>query len=158
MKSGRRVEVQGGAELELPDGWVAEVDEEGGMNLMAEDGPGLLHVVTFPQEPGEMADPAEELYAFLEDQGVELEEDEVEDVELGGEAHLALCEYISEQDEPGEGDDDDEPATFWLVGVATSPGNLLFGSYSCAAGDEELERETVRAILASVRLREADRE
>jgi hypothetical protein len=158
MKSGRRVEVQGGAELELPDGWVAEVDEEGGMNLMAEDGPGLLHVVTFPQEPGEMADPAEELYAFLEDQGVELEEDEVEDVELGGEAHLALCEYISEQDDPGEGDDDDEAATFWLVGVATSPGNLLFGSYSCAAGEEELERETVRAILASVRLRQAARE
>jgi hypothetical protein len=159
MKSGRRVEVQGGAELELPDGWVAEVDEEGGVNLMAEDGPGLLHLVTFPQEPGEMADPAEELYAFLEDQGVELEEDEVEDVELGGEAHLALCEYISERDEEGEPEegDDDEPATFWLVGVATSPGNLLFGSYSCAAGEEDQERETVRTILASVRLGEPTR-
>jgi len=53
------------------------------------------------------------------------------------------------------GDDDDEPSTFWLVGVATAPGNLLFGSYSCAAGEEDVERETVRGILRSARLRES---
>jgi hypothetical protein len=154
MNLGKRVQIDGGAEVELPEGWDWETDEEGGVNLMSEEGAGLLHLVTFEQEQGEHTDPAEELYAFLEDQGIELEEDEVEDVELGGAAHLALCEYITERDEPQEGDDDDEPSTFWLVGVATAPGNLLFGSYSCPAGEQEPERETVRAILASVRLSE----
>jgi hypothetical protein len=153
MNSSRKVEIAGGAEAELPAGWEWEVDEEGGVNLMPETGVGLLHLVTFEQEPGDVADPAEELYAFLEDQGIELEEDEVEDVELTGDAHLALCEYITEQEEPESDDEDeDEPSTFWLVGVATAPGNLLFGSYSCRAGEQEPEREVVRAILASVRL------
>jgi len=153
----RQVNLEGGATVDLPEGWIAEIDEEGGVNLMAEDGPGLLHLVTFEQEAGAMDDPADELYAFLEDQGIELEDDEVEDVELAGGAMLALCEYMTEldaEDDTGGVDDDDEASTFWLVGVATAPGNLLFGSYSCAAGEEDLERETVRGILRSVRLRE----
>jgi hypothetical protein len=153
MNLGRRVEISGGAEVELPEGWEWENDEEGGVNLTSEEGAGLLHLVIFEQDAGDLADPAEELYAFLEDQGIELEEDEVEDVELEGDAHLALCEYITEQDEPQEGDEEDEPSTFWLVGVATAPGNLLFGSYSCPAGEQEPEREVVRSILASMRLR-----
>jgi hypothetical protein len=153
----RQLILEGGATVDLPEGWIAEKDEEGGVNLMAEDGPGLLHLVTFEQEAGAMDDPADELYAFLEDQGIELENDEVEDVELAGGAMLALCEYMTEldaEDDTGDVDDDDEASTFWLVGVATAPGNLLFGSYSCAAGEEDLERETVRGILRSVRLRE----
>ncbi len=153
MNLGRRVEISGGAEVEIPEGWDWENDEEGGVNLMSEEGAGLLHLVIFEQDPGALADPAEELYAFLEDQGIELEEDEVEDVELDGDGHLALCEYITEQDEPQEGEEEDEPSTFWLVGVATAPGNLLFGSYSCPAGEQEPEREVVRSILASARLR-----
>ncbi|CAN5814314.1 hypothetical protein BH23GEM6_BH23GEM6_07970 [soil metagenome] len=155
----RQVVLGGGATVDLPEGWIAEADEEGGVNLMAEDGPGLLHLVSFEQEAGAMDDPADELYAFLEDQGIELEDDEVDDVELAGGAMLAMCEYMTELDpeensEGTEDDDDDEASTFWLIGVATAPGNLLFGSYSCAAGDEDLERETVRGILRSVRLRE----
>lgn len=153
MSSSRTVSIEGGAEVDLPVGWESEVDEEGGVNLMSEDGSGLLHLVTFAQDPGAVADPAEELYAFLEDQGIELEDDEVEDVELSGGAHLALCEYLTEQDEADTADDD-EPSTFWLVGVATAPGNLLFGSYSCPAGEQEPEREVVRTILASIRLQE----
>jgi hypothetical protein len=147
----RTIEIEGGGRVDLPQGWDWEKDEEGGVNLMSESGPGLLHLVTFEQAEGEQADPADELYAFLEDQGIELEDDEVEDVELAGEAHLAVCEYLTERDEPGD-DDEDEPTTYWIVGVATAPGNLLFGSYSCPAGEQEPEREVVRTILASVRL------
>lgn len=155
MEGSRRVQIEGGVELELPPGWVAEADEEEGTNVVAEDGVGLLNLVLFEQGQVEPADPAEELYAFLEDQGIELEEDEVDDVELTGEGLLALCEYITENEEsqPGDGGDpDEEAATFWLVGVATGPGALLFGSYSCPAGEEEKERELVREILSSLRL------
>jgi hypothetical protein len=155
MEGTRRTEVEAGVEVDLPAGWETEADEEGGANLLAEEGVGLLHLVRFDQPPGEVADPAEELYAFLEDQGIELEEDDVEDVELPGEALLALCEYITEQEDASEAEDD-EPATFWLVGVATAPGNLVFGSYSCPAGREGEEREVVRAILSSLRLQTQD--
>ena len=143
----RYTDAEGGFELRLPAGWYAEPDPEaGGVEVAHPDGAGALHLVGFPQPPEEFPDPAEELYAFLEEQGVELEEDEVEDLELPGGGELALCEYVSE-DEDGE-----EGETFWMTGVATAPGGLVFASYSCAAGEEEEEREAVRGILGSLRL------
>lgn len=150
MQPKREVEFPGAFALDVPAAWEAEPDEEGGLDLASDDGPGLLHLVAIPQPPGEMLDPAEELYAFLEDQGIELEEDEVEDVALAEGAELAVCEYLAEADE----EEDDERATFWMVAVATAPGRLVFASYSCPAGEEEAERETVREILASLRLRD----
>jgi len=153
MESSRRLEVEEGFSLSLPAQWVSEPDEEGGVSLYHPDGPGLLHLLAFPQPPGEMPDPAEELYAFLEEQGVELEEDEVEDLELPGGAELSLCEYLTEPEE-GEDEAEGEEATFWLNAVATAPGILVFCSYSCPAGEEEAELETVRAVLASLALRE----
>ena len=150
MVQRRRVELEPGVELELPAGWEMESDPEGGVNLSASEGVGLLHLARFDPPAGEPPDPAEELYAFLEEQGIELQEDEVEDVDLPGGALLALCEYITEQERDEV--DDDEPATYWLTGVATAPGILVFGSYSCPAGEEERERETVRHILSSLRL------
>lgn len=146
----REVEFEGAFSLSAPAEWEAEPDEEEGLNVASPDGPGLLHLLAIPQPPGEMLDPAEELYAFLEDQGIELEEDEVEDVELAGGAELAVCEYLAEAEE----EDDEESATFWMVAVATAPGTLVFASYSCPAGEEEAEREAVREILASLRLKE----
>ncbi len=149
MQPKRDLEFQGAFALSLPAAWEAEPDEEEGINLASPDGPGLLHLLSIPQPAGEMLDPAEELYAFLEDQGIELEEDEVEDVELPGSAGMAVCEYLAEQEE-----DEEESATFWIVAVATAPGVLVFGSYSCPAGEAAAEREKVRDILASLRLRE----
>lgn len=141
--------------LTLPDGWQMEPDEEdGGVLIAAPSGSGLLHVVSFPQTDEELADPAEELYAFLEEQGVELEEDDVEDVPLGGDAEMALCEYLAEV----EDGDDQESATYWLVAVATAPGTLVFCSYSCPAGEEEREREQMRDVLASLRVPAGDSE
>ena len=93
-------------------------------------------------------DPAEELYSFLEERGVELEEDEVEDVPLEGGAELALCEYVSEDEEEGE-------SLYWMVGVGTVPGILVFATYFCTAGQEDAEREAVRAALASLRIEAA---
>lgn len=150
MKLTRGVEFENAFALMLPDGWEAERDEEEGLNITAPDGPGLLHMVPITQPAGEMLDPAEELYAFLEDQGIELEEDEVEDLELDGAAELAVCEYITE----AEVDEDEESATFWMVAVVTAPGTLVFCHYTCPAGEEQAERETIRAILATLRLRE----
>lgn len=144
----RDVEFEDVFTLSLPEGWEAERDEEEGLNVVGPEGTGLLHLIPIPQPEGEVLDPAEELYAFLEDQGVELEEDEVEDVELAEEdAELSLCEYLAEADE----EEDDERATFWMIAVATAPGLLIFGSYSCPAGEEEAERAAVREILASLR-------
>lgn len=151
MSDSHRIRVEGGAvEVELPAGWEVEEDEEGGVLLLAPDGPGLLHLAHFPQPEGEVPDPGEELYAFLEDQGVELEDDEVEDLELAGGAELALCEYLTEQDDAG--DEDEEPATYWLIAVATGPGSLVFCNYSCPAGEQGEERETVRRLLSHLRL------
>lgn len=145
----RYTDPEGVFDVRVPDGWYAEPDEEaGGVELAHPDGAGALHLMGFAQDPGEFPDPAEELYAFLEEQGVELQEDEVEDVPLAGGAELALCEYVSEEEGVGE--------TFWRVGVATAPGGLVFASYSCAAGEEDEERETVREVLASLRLRGAE--
>lgn len=137
-------------EFEIPEGWQAEPDEEEGLQAGRVDGAGLLHLIGFEQDTAEALDPAEELYIFLEDQGIQLEEDEIEDLELESGAELSLCEYLSEDDEEeGEGDAE---TTYWLVAVATVPGNLVFASYTCPAGREDEERETVREILTTLRL------
>jgi hypothetical protein len=143
MSQIRYQEPDGSFELELPEGWVAERDEEGGLLLTRLEGPGLLHLIPFQRAPEEDVDPADELYAFLEEQEIELEDDEVEDVDLPGGGALALCEYVAE---------DEDEAVWWIVGVATAPGQLLFASYSCALGEEEPEREQVRRVLAGLRL------
>lgn len=132
---------EGAFGIELPEGWAIEPDEEGGLLVGHDEGSGLLHLIRFDREPGEESDPAEELYSFLEDQEIELEEDEVEDIELKGWGSLALCEYLVEEA---------EETTFWLMAVATAPGQLLFASYSCPLGEETQEKEVVRGILGSL--------
>lgn len=144
-----RVTMDPAFEVRIPAGWAAEADEEGGINIAADSGVGLLHLISFPQDPDSDLDPGEELYIFLEDQGVELEEDEVEDMDLPGGAELALCEYTSE-----EADDEDmEGETYWMIGVAAAPGNLVFCNYSCPAGEAGSEREVVLEILRTLRLK-----
>ena len=132
----------GGFELHLPDGWTSEQDGEGGVLIFREDGVGLLHLMPFDREPDEEPDPGEELYAFLAEQEIEIEEDEVEDVDLDGTGSLAMSEYLAE--EPDE-------VVYWLVGVATAPGRLIFASYSCTSSERDLERQTVTDLLSSVR-------
>jgi hypothetical protein len=142
----RKSDPDGRFDLIVPAGWSAEADEEdGGLEVWNESGVGTLHLIAFPQGADEFLDPAEELYAFLEERGVELQEDEVEDVVLEGDGELALCEYSSE-------DEDDGEELFWLVGVATAPGVLAFATYFCPAGAEEQERETILTALRSLRL------
>ena len=145
MAEQHRISIDPTFSFALPPGWEAEKDEEEGISVFAPEGNGLLHLVAFSQPDAEPLDPAEELYAFLEEQGVEIEEDEVEDVDLPGGAELSLCEYLVEEDDADE-------TTYWLVGVATAPGNLVFLNYSCAAGEEEVERKAIRDILSSLRL------
>ena len=146
MSERERVTIDPAFSLSLPEGWVAEPDEEEGVSVYAPEGVGLLHLVAFPASEDHEPDPADELYAFLEEQGIEIEEDEVEDLDLPGGGGLALCEYLSEEDEEGE----EEETTYWLVGVALGPGTLLFISYSCPSGEEEAERAAIRAILQSI--------
>jgi hypothetical protein len=142
MSKIRYREADGAYDLDLPAGWQMERDaEDGGLLISAEDGVGLLHLISFDREPEEETDPAEELYAFLEDQEIEIEEDEVDDFELEGSGAIALCEYLAEEE--------DEVA-FWMVGVATAKGQLIFASYSCPSGEEEKESVVVRDILASI--------
>ncbi|MEX2570797.1 MAG: hypothetical protein WD737_05785 [Gemmatimonadota bacterium] len=139
-----KVQYQGGAgafELTLPDGWFLEQDEEEGALVTSETAHGFLHLVEFARGPEDATDPAEELYAFLEEQEIQLEEDEVEDLPLGETGELALCEYLA---------DEEDEATYWMIAVATTPGRLLFANYSCAAGDEEGERELIRTILSTL--------
>jgi hypothetical protein len=128
--------------LALADGWTVEADGEGGALIFREEGFGLLHLMPFERESDEEPDPAEELYAFLADHDLELEEDEVVDIDIGPTGSLAVCEYLAE--EP-------EEVVYWLVGVATTPGRLLFASYSCASADREHEREAVREMLGTLR-------
>lgn len=143
-----RVTVDPAFSVEIREGWEAEADEDEGVIIAGPSGVGLLHMVAFPQ-PGEIiTDPAEELYAFLDDQGIQLEEDEVEDVELAGGEELSMCEYVAEE----EDDQEESETTFWLVGVATAPGTLVFSSYTCPAADAEKERDAIREILTSLRL------
>ena len=151
MASGERLVVDDAFEVRVPAGWTYERDEEGGVLLASGAGTGLLHMVSFEQNGEEVLDPAEELYVFLEDQGVELEEDEVEDLELLDGSDLAYCEYLTEEEEEAEGEEE-EASTFWLVGVATSPAAVVFCSYSCPAGSQDEEREGVLAILGSILL------
>ncbi len=142
----RRKDPEGRFDLVIPTGWEAAADEEdGGLEVWREDGVGTLHLVSIPQDEDYFADPAEELYAFLEDRGVELEEDEVEDVPLADGAEMALCEYESE-------DEDDGETLYWIVAVATAPGALVFATYFCPAAEMEREREAVRAALETVRM------
>src|SRR5690606_37867602 len=150
MEQTVRVTLDPAFELELPDGWSAGPDDDGGVAVTGPDGIGLLHLIAFEQPPGELLDPAEELYIFLEDQGVELEEDKIEDLELAAGADLSLCEYLSEDED--EEDQEEAETTYWMVGVATIPGNLVFASYTCPAADADAERETVRSILSTLRL------
>ena len=145
MSERKRVTIDPAFSLSLPEGWVAEPDEEEGVSVFAPEGAGLLHLVAFPASDDSLQDPAEELYAFLEEQGIEIEEDEVEDLDLAGGAALALCEYLSEEEEEDE-------TTYWLVGVAMSAATLVFVSYSCPSGEEEKERAAIRQILESLAL------
>jgi hypothetical protein len=148
--AGRTADPEGRFDLVLPPGWAAAPDpDEGGLEVAREDGEGALHLISFEAEADAFPDPAEELFAFLDERGVELEEDEVEDVSLEGDAELSLCEYVAEDD---EGADGDEEPTFWLVGVATAPGTLVFATYLCPAGEEDAERDAVRALLSTLRL------
>jgi len=143
----RHSDPEGGFDFRLPAGWTATPDAEaGGVEVAHPDGAGTLHLIGFPQPEGEFPDPAEELYAFLAEQGVEIEEDEVEDLELEGGAEMALTEYVSEDE------DEEDGATFWMVAVATAPESLVFATYTCTAGEEDEERETIRGILSSLRL------
>ena len=132
---------EGRFEMPLPAGWRAAPDEDGdGLEVWNEDGAGTLHLISFAPEDGDFPDPAEELYAFLQEQDVELEEDEVEDVALAGGAEMALCEYMTEDVDSGE-------RLFWMVGVATAPERIVFATYFCPAGEEAREREAVREAL-----------
>jgi hypothetical protein len=135
--------------LVAPPGWSAAADEEdGGVEVWPEEGAGTLHLISF-DAGDDFADPAEELYAFLSDRDVELEEDDVTDVALEDGSELAFAEYEAEDEDEGD-------ATFWLVGVASGPGALVFATYLCPAGEHEAEAERVRAALATLRLSAAD--
>ena len=128
-----------------PPGWSAATDEdEGGVEVWPEEGAGTLHLISF-DAGDEFADPAEELYAFLDDRDVELEEDDVTDVTLPDGSELAYAEYEAEDEDEGD-------VTYWLVGVASGPGALVFATYLCPAGEQEREAESVRAALATLRL------
>jgi hypothetical protein len=143
MRTARHSDADGAFSVTLPDGWDEEPDEEGGLLLAREEGAGLLHLVSFSRESLEFVDPAEELYAFLAEHEIHLEEDEVEDIELRSGGVLAYCEYATEED--GE-------SVYWLVAVAAAPGQLVFASYSCPLGEEDEEREVVREILTTLQL------
>jgi len=139
-------ESEPGFSLQLPPGWEADRDpEEEGVDLYHPEGVGELHILAFSSSADEPPDPGEELYAFLDENEVVLEEDEVEDVALEDGGELAYCEYVSEDEETGESD-------FWLIGVAALPGTLVFAHYICAAGEEERERDAVLNALRTLRV------
>lgn len=129
-----------------PPGWQhAPDDDDGGMEVWHEQGTGTLHLISFDTDE-DFADPAEELYAFLAERDVELEDDDVQDGILDGGGELAVAEYEAEDEDEGD-------VTFWIVGVATAPGVLVFATYLRPAGTEDdAESESVRQTLASLRL------
>lgn len=136
---------------ELPRGWEAEPDpESGGVDVFRPDGSGVLHLLAFPGDGDEFLDPAEELFAFLDEQGIELQEEELEDLQLAGNAEMAFTEYVAEDGEAEE--EDHEGPTFNIMGVATAPGVLVFASYACPAGEEDHERDAVLHIFRSLQL------
>ena len=140
---------EGGFSVLVPPGWTAEADpQEGGSELFDPDGAGSLHLLGFPAPADEPLDPAEELFAFLDEEGIELDEEDVDDLPLEAPAAMAVCEYITEPENGGT----DEENTFWLVGVATAPERLVFAIYSCPAGEEAEEREKVHSVFASLQL------
>jgi hypothetical protein len=147
MSDAQRVrDPDGRFSLVPPPGWSAAPDEEdGGLEVWPEEGSGTLHLISFDAGDDDFPDPAEELYAFLDDRDVELEEDEVADVVLDDGGELAMAEYEAEDEDEGD-------VTYWLVGVATGPGALVFATYLCPAGQHEAEAELVRAALATLRL------
>lgn len=141
-------EGEGGSfEMELPEGWIMERDPEDGISIFDPEREGLLHLLAFERDPAEVLDPAEELYAFLYDQEIELEEDEVQDLELGSSGALALCEYLEEDEEEGQ-------TIYWLLGVAGGPGQIVFANFSCPSSEAEAEEPLARAVLASIRFPE----
>ncbi|CAN5453426.1 hypothetical protein BH24GEM3_BH24GEM3_16550 [soil metagenome] len=142
--------------IRVPEGWAVRHDpEEAGVELHDPEESGVLHLMGFSQEGEEPADPAEELYSFLEEQGIELQEDEVEDLELAGGAEMAVCEFLSEEEDPANEEEAEDP-THWLVGVATTPGVLVFATYSCSADEAEKQLPIVRTALGSLRLQDAE--
>jgi hypothetical protein len=147
MSDAKRVrDPDGRFTLVPPPGWSTAPDEEdGGLEVWPAEGSGTLHLMSFDAGDDDFPDPAEELYAFLDDRDVELEEDEVADVPLGDGGELAIAEYEAEDEDEGD-------VTYWLVGVATGPGALVFATYLCPAGEHEAEAELVRASLATLRL------
>lgn len=137
-------DASGRFDVTLPDRWVAEPDGEEGVLLYRDEGFGLLHLMPFARGADEELDPAEELYAFLVEQDIELEEDEVEDLGLEETGALAFCEYLAEEA---------DEVVYWLMAVAVTHGLLLFGSYSCPSEYRGMEREPVVETLKSIRFR-----
>ena len=138
--------------LVVPAGWSAEPDEDqGGLEVYLEEGIGTFHLISFEGDE-ESADPAEELYAFLEEDGVEIEEDDVEDLDIE-EGELAVCEYESSDEDEEDGDGE---TTFWMQGVATAPGVIVFATYICPAGEQAAERDIIRKALGTLRLGSAE--
>lgn len=136
-----------GYSLSLPEGWRASPDPEGdGEELFHPDGAGIVHLVPLTAGSGG-EDPADELYAFLAEQGIELEEDEVEDLELEG-GLLSYCEFGTEEELEDGGETE---AVRWLIGIAAGPRGLLLITYSAPEGEDE-EIAALRAMLATLRL------
>jgi hypothetical protein len=141
MQTARYEDAEGSFSFGLPDGWESASDEDGGLSIARDGGAGLLHLIAFRRELAEELDPAEELYAFLANQDIEVEEEEIEDLELPAGGLLATCEYAAEEA---------DEAVYWLVAVAAAPGQLVFASYSCPIGEEDAEADQVLEILKSV--------
>lgn len=145
----RALDPSGRFDIVVAPGWVTETDpDEGGLILFRPESEGNLELLSFPFTPEEDTDPADELFAFLDEEDILLLEDEVEDFALAGGTGLALCEYVSEEQQEDEGAEQ----LFWLVAVATGQHSLVFATYSCPAGLEDGDRGDVAQMLRSLRL------